>query len=203
MKSFALLTTLVALVAAAPADLVVRGGKCPTIPQISPDGQLPPGTLDPAFMVPVSQKRPNKWYPGGQSAIVTPNDMCTLTRFDIPASAENKTCSLVLFLGGCGEENKERGPGNIIFAGNLGKSFPVPGVTTWNNQPEHAPPFTDAPIIKLGNAYRLGGGPCDFKAGQPFTSVGGRICSNDTSLSFTESRGGKGKCPVGFHIIIT
>jgi hypothetical protein len=58
-------------------------------------------------------------------------------------------------------------------------------------------------LIKLGNAYRLGGGPCDYTEGQAFTSVGGSICSNDTTLSFTQSNGGHGKCPVGFHLIIT
>jgi hypothetical protein len=64
-------------------------------------------------------------------------------------------------------------------------------------------PHTDAPLIQLGNAYRLGGGACDYTPGQPFTRVGGSICSNDTILLFTQSGGGYGKCPVGFHIIIS
>ncbi|KAF2246885.1 hypothetical protein BU26DRAFT_521279 [Trematosphaeria pertusa] len=203
MKSFALLATLVSFAVAAPAGLALRAEQCPPIPQVAPTGQLPKGALSPKFLLPISQKKPNKAFPGGQSAIVTPHDKCTLTRFDIPASAQNKTCSLVLFLGGCGTGEYEKGPGNISFQGNLGIRFPVPGKTTWNNQPPLAPPFTDAPIIKLGNAYRLGGGPCDYTPGKPFTSVGGSICSNDTTLSFTESRGGHGKCPIGFHIIIT
>jgi hypothetical protein len=203
MKSFALLTTLFTFSIAAPADFAVRAKQCPAIPQVAPTGQLPPGTLHPTFLLPVSQKKPDKAFPAGQSAIVTPHGKCTLTRFDIPASAQNKTCSLVLVLGGCDEEQNEKGPGNIIFEGNTGVRFPVPGQTTWNNQPPLSPPFTDAPVIKLGNAYRLGGGPCDYTPGQPFTSVGGRICSNDTTLSFTENNGGRGKCPVGFHIIIS
>ncbi|CAO2655309.1 Nn.00g103730.m01.CDS01 [Neocucurbitaria sp. VM-36] len=203
MKSFALLATLVSFAMAAPAGLALRAKQCPTIPQIATTGQLPPGSLSPTFLLPVSQKKPNKAFPAGQSAIVTPHDKCTLTKFDIPASAQNKTCSLVLFLGGCGEEENEKGPGNISFQGNLGIRFPVPGQTTWNNQPPLAPPFTDAPVITLGNAYRLGGGPCDYTPGQAFKSVGGSICSNDTTLSFTQSNGGHGKCPVGFHIIIS
>jgi hypothetical protein len=203
MKSFALFTTLVSFSVASPAGFALRAKQCPTIPQVAPTGQLPPDTLNPTFLLPVSQKKPDKAFPGGQSAIVTPHDKCTLTRFDIPASAQNKTCNLVLFLGGCGEEQKEKGPGNIIFQGNTGVRFPVPGQTTWNNQPALNPPFTDAPLIKLGNAYRLGGGPCDYTPGEPFTSVGGSICSNDTTLSFTESSGGHGKCPVGFHIIFS
>lgn len=202
MKSLSLLTTFISFSISA-SGLALRAEKCPTIPQIAENGQLPPGTLDPTFLLPISQKKPNKAFPGGQSAIVTPHDKCTLTRFDIPASAKNKTCSLVLFLGGCDKGTYEKGPGNISFQGNLGIRFPEPGKTTWNNQPPLAPPFTDAPVIKIGNAYRLGGGPCDFTEGQPFTSVGGSICSNDTTLAFTESHGGHGKCPVGFHIIIT
>lgn len=201
MKLFALLATLVSLAIAAPAGSTPRAENCPAIAQIAPTGQLPPGTLSPKYLVPVSQKQPDKVLPSGQFAIVTPHDKCTLTRFDIPASAQNKTCSLVLFLGGRAEE--EKGPGNIIFEGNLGVSFPVPGHTTWNNKPTFSPPFTDAPVIKLGNAYRLGGGPCDYKPGQAFASVGGSICSNDTTLWFEQSNGGHGKCPVGFYIIIS
>lgn len=202
MKSFVVLALLVSFAVAAPSGFTLRDEQCPRIAQIAPDGQLPPGTLSPTFLLPVSQKKPDKAYPAGQKAIVTPNDKCTLTRFDIPASAQNRTCSLVLFLGGCGKE-REQGPGNIVFQGNLGVRFPIPGQTTWNNQPPLALPFTDAPLIKLGNAYRLGGGPCDFTPGAPFTSVGGSICSTDTELKFTESDGGYGKCPIGFHIIIT
>lgn len=203
MKSFFLLAALASFSIAAPAGLAPRAEQCPVIPQIAPTGQLPPGTLSPTFLLPISQKKPNKAFPGGQTAIVTPHDKCTLTRFDIPASAQNKTCSLSLFLGGCSEEESEKGPGNIIFQGNIGVRYPVPGQTTWNNQPPLSPPFTDAPLIKVGNAYRLGGGPCDYTPGQAFTSVGGSICSNDTTLSFTQSNGGHGKCPIGFHIIIT
>ncbi|KAF2727473.1 hypothetical protein EJ04DRAFT_517233 [Polyplosphaeria fusca] len=200
MKSFAILTALLPFSSA----LVLRAAStCPVIQPIAPTGQLPPGTLDPTFLQVVSKKNPNKAVPAGQSALVTPGDKCTLTKFDIPASARNKTCSLVLMLGGCASEEYEKGPGNIIFQGNTGVTFPVPGKTTYNNQPVLAPPFTDAPAIKLGNAYRLGGGPCDYKEGQAFASVGGSICSDDTTLSFTESRGGNGKCPVGFHIIIS
>lgn len=202
MKSLSFLFTFVALCAAIPAPLEVKREECPAVEPISPDGLLPPGTLDPTFLLPVSQKKPNKRYRAGQKAIVTPYDKCTLTRFDIPESAANKTCSLVLFLGGCGEKY-EQGPGNISFQGNLGIRFPVPGQTNWNNQPPLAPPFLDAPVIELGNVYRLGGGPCDYTPGQAFTSVGGSICSNDTTLSFTQSNGEDGKCPVGFHIIIT
>lgn len=201
MKSFVVLVALVSSCLAAPAGLV-REEKCPAIAQIAPTGQLPPNTLSPTFLLPISQKKPNKAYPGGQKAIVTPHDKCTLTKFDIPAWAKNKTCSLSLFLGGC-EGGKEEGPGNIIFQGNIGVRYPVAGQTTWNNQPPLAPPFTDAPLIKVGNAYRLGGGPCDYTEGKPFTSVGGSICSNDTVLEFEQSNGGWGRCPVGFHIIIT
>jgi hypothetical protein len=203
MKFLGYLAALVSLSAAAPAGLADRSEQCPTIAQIAPDGQLPPGTRSPTFLLPVSQKYPNRAYSATQTAKVTPNDKCILTRIDIPASAQNKTCSLTLFLGGCAEEESERGPGNIIFQGNLGVRYPVPGQTTWANQPPLSPPFQDAPLIKLGNAYRLGGGPCDYTPGQAFTSVGGSICSNDTTLSFTQSDGGYGKCPVGFHLIIT
>ncbi|PSN64779.1 hypothetical protein BS50DRAFT_557518 [Corynespora cassiicola Philippines] len=202
MKTTTLFTLFASSVVAIPAALAPRASQCPTIPQIAPTGQLPPGTLNPTFLQPISQKNPNKAFPAGQSAIVTPHDKCTLTKFDIPASAQNKTCSLALFLGGCQQDQSEKGPGNIIFQGNLGIRFPVAGQTTWNNQPPLAPPFADAPIIKLGNAYRLGGGPCDYTPGQDFTSVGGSICSNDTTLSFNQNNGGRGKCPVGFHIII-
>ncbi|CBX97988.1 hypothetical protein IAQ61_010091 [Plenodomus lingam] len=202
MKSFHYLASFVALAVAIPTDLGPRAD-CPTIDQIAPTGQLPPGTLSPAFLQTVSKKEPNKAFPASQSAIVTPNDKCTITQFDIPASAQNKTCSLVLTLGDCGGNAYEKGPGNIIFQGLTGTSFPVPGQTTYANQPPLADPFPDSPVITLGNAYRLGGGPCDYRPGQAFTSVGGSICSTDTTLSFTESYGGNGKCPIGFHIIIT
>ncbi|EAT83206.1 hypothetical protein HBI56_113540 [Parastagonospora nodorum] len=196
MKYLTLLATLCSISAAAPAYITPQ---CPPIPQIAPTGQLPAGSLSPAFLLPVSQLQPNHTFPASQSAIVTPHDKCTLTRFDIPASAQNKTCSLVLFLGTGG---KEQGPGNIIFQGNLGVRYPIPGETTWANQPPLGAPFADAPLIRVGEAYRLGGGPCDYTPGQAFTSVGGSICSNDTTLTFTQSDGGCGKCPVGFHIII-
>jgi hypothetical protein len=195
-------TFFFALISASAAAPTNQLEKCPAIPQIAPTGQLPPGTLSPAFLLPISQKCPTRAFSGNQSAIVTPNDKCTLTRFDIPASAQNKTCSLTLFLGDCGGAF-ERGPGNIIFQGNTGVRYPEPGNTTYANQPPLSPPFQDAPLIKLGNAYRLGGGPCDYTPGQAFTSVGGSICSNDTTLSFTQSDGGDGKCPIGFHIVIS
>ena len=202
MRFFTFFSALISVSAAAPAYPDNQTKKCPAIPQIAPTGQLPPGTLSPTFLLPISQKKPNCTFPGGQSAIVTPNDKCTLTRFDIPASAQNKTCSLTLFLGDCGGAS-ERGPGNIIFQGNTGERYPDPGNTTYANQPPLSPPFQDAPLIKLGNAYRLGGGPCDYTPGQAFTSVGGSICSNDTTLSFTQSDGGHGKCPIGFHLVIS
>lgn len=197
MKFFYLLGTLCTLEGAAHANPTPQ---CPPIPQIAPSGQLPPGSLSPAFLLSVSQKQPDHAFPASQSALVTPHDKCTLTRFDIPASAQNKTCSLVLFLGTSG---KETGPGNIIFQGNLGVRYPVPGETTWRNQPPLGAPFADAPVIRVGQAYRLGGGPCDYTPGMDFTSVGGSICSNDTTLAFTQSEGGCEKCPVGFHIIIS
>lgn len=206
MKSVILFSALATLSYAFPTtNLFERAAapNCPAIPQIAPTGQLPPGTLSPAALVIVSQKHPNKAFPPSYKSKVTPKDKCTLTRFDIPASARNNTCSLTLFLGGCDSEQYEKGPGHIIFQGNTGERFPVPGQTTWSNKPDHAPPFTDAPLITLGNAYRLGGGPCDYKEGQAFASVGGMICSDDTTLEFEQRDGGKGKCPVGFHIIIT
>jgi hypothetical protein len=203
MKSLIFLAALVSLTLAAPAGLTSRSEQCPIIPQIAPTGQLPPGTIAPTFLLPISRKQPNRTFSASQTAIVTPNDKCTLTRIDIPASAQNKTCSLALFLGDCGKGEFEKGPGNIIFQGNLGIRYPVPDETTWANQPPLGPPFQDAPLIKLGNAYRLGGGPCDYTPGQAFTSVGGSICSNDTTLSFTQSKGGHGKCPIGFHLIIS
>ncbi|EOA88751.1 hypothetical protein ACJQWK_06057 [Exserohilum turcicum] len=213
MKSAALFAVLLPFAVAAPAadwsvdglSLAPRGGKtCPVIQPIAPTGQLPPGSLNPTFLQVVSKKHPNKALPAGQTAQVTPGDLCTLTKFDIPASAKGKTCSLVLMLGECEWTGpKETGPGNISFQGNTGKRFPIPGQTTFNNQPELAAPFKDAPVIKVGNAYRLGGGPCDYKEGQAFASVGGSICSDDTSLKFTQSQGGWGRCPVGFHIIIS
>ncbi|KAF1829045.1 hypothetical protein BDW02DRAFT_185708 [Decorospora gaudefroyi] len=206
MKTLALFTTLITLSTANPKWNWNHSPKCPTIPQIAPDGQLPPNTLSPALLMPISQKKPDKAYGATNTAIVTPHDKCTLTRFDIPASAQNKTCSLTLFLGGCGygkSNVKQRGPGNIIFQGNTGVRYPVPGETTWNNQPPLAPPFDDAPVINKGEAYRLGGGPCDYTPGEPFTSVGGSICSEDTKLEFTQQEGGYGKCPVGFHLVIT
>ncbi|EMD85238.1 hypothetical protein COCC4DRAFT_34799 [Bipolaris maydis ATCC 48331] len=206
MKSFAILTALLSLAVAAPTDssLILRGNKaCPAIQPIAPTGQLPPKALSPTFLQIVSKKNPNKAVPAGQKAEVTPGDKCTLTKFDIPAWAKNNTCSLVLMLGGCGSKQSEKGPGNIIFQGNTGVSFPVPGQTTFNNQPVLAPPFNDAPQIKLGNAYRLGGGPCDYKEGQAFASVGGSICSDDTTLKFAQDNGGNGECPIGFHIIIS
>ncbi|KAF2846063.1 hypothetical protein T440DRAFT_406678 [Plenodomus tracheiphilus IPT5] len=201
MKSIQFLAKFAALAVAIPT--VPRAEQCPAIAQIAPTGQLPPGTVSPAFLQPVSKKNPDQALPAGQSAIVTPGDKCTITQFDIPASAQNKTCSLVLTLGECGGTLYEEGPGNIVFSGLLGTSFPVPGETTYANQPPLSPPFADSPVITLGNAYRLGGGPCDYEPGQAFASVGGSICSDDTTLSFTESYGGDEKCPVGFHIIIT
>lgn len=210
MKSIAIFAAFASVALAVPTELAARAdAACPGIPGIAPDGKLPPGTLNPTFILPVSRKKPDVAFQAGQTAVVTPGDFCSLTRFDIPASAKNKTCSLSLFLPkgpcgyGTGPHEFEEGPGTISFAGNLGIRFPVPGETTFNNQPPLADPFTDAPLIQLGNAYRLGGGPCDFTEGQPFTSVGGSICSDDTSLSFTESDGSDGGCPVGFHIIIT
>lgn len=206
MKSFTIFAALLSVAAAAPTDssLVIRGKKtCPAIQPIAPTGQLPPHTLSPTFLQVVSKKHPNQALPAGQKAEITPGDKCTLTKFDIPAWAKNNTCSLVLTLGGCESKQYEKGPGNIIFQGNTGVSFPIPGKTTYNNQPVLAAPFTDAPKILLGNAYRLGGGPCDYKEGQAFASVGGSVCSDDTTLKFTQDNGGWNECPVGFHIIIS
>jgi hypothetical protein len=57
-------------------------------------GAVPPGTVSPSPMVPVSRNLPDTKFGPSIQAIVTPNDFCTIINLDLGPAGVGKTCSL-------------------------------------------------------------------------------------------------------------
>ncbi|KAF2275813.1 uncharacterized protein EI97DRAFT_399272 [Westerdykella ornata] len=217
-----------ALQAAASAFAVVQAlnpGKistdwCPAN-EVQPNGQLPPSTIYPQALVPISKREPDTpFFSVDNIAEISPGDKCTITNFMIPvAEAQHKTCSLVFDFPNWGNYNYS-GSGHFNFIGYALGAFAIPGVTTYNRQPAAGPsPQSPPPVMSPGHSYVLMSAPCNIPPDIPggIAPVSGAICSEDTAFSYKQTMepiqpnpvkqglGGWGKkpCPLGFFVILS
>jgi hypothetical protein len=216
MKTFALLSALLASTLAAPTtpapdtlstrtlSLLKNLAKCPVNPA-QPNGKLPSGSISTSVLVPISSKNPNKAYPASEWATVTPNDKCTIFNLELDSDAtQGKICNLVFDF-----SDLLHAPGLFTFFGSGKFTFTgydinagaVPGVTTYTNQPRAGPSPPNPPAtLKPGNSYIINGSPCGIPPGIGKVTVSGALCSKDTTLLFKQS---DAICPLGFYVVLT
>ncbi|KAN0114441.1 hypothetical protein V8E51_003985 [Hyaloscypha variabilis] len=155
-------------------------------------------------MVPVSASQPTVAALGSSiTALITPNDYCTIFNLVVPPSGLNKTCNLELLI-----PDREQAGFNYTFAGPghftfTGYAFGVGATeeTTYQNQPPAgpSPPQPPSPLTPR-NAYVINVGPCGIQPGMEGMEVSGLLCSNDTTFVYQPS---ERKCPIGFFVTIT
>jgi hypothetical protein len=117
-------------------------------------------------MVPVSASQPVVQLGSSASAIITPNDYCTIFNLVVPPSGLNKTCTLQFLM-----PDQQKAGFNYTFAGSgnltfTGYDFGVGATehTMFQNQPPagRSPPPS---VLTPGNAYVINVGPCDIQPG--------------------------------------
>ncbi|KAF2738719.1 hypothetical protein EJ04DRAFT_23736 [Polyplosphaeria fusca] len=210
MKTFAILSALVASVLAAPATspaspLDQRTFKCPSN-DAQPDGKLPKGAISTSLLVPISAKKPNKAYDATEWSKVTPNDFCTIFNLELPvAQTQGKVCNLVFDFPSLLQAPglfTFFGPGHFTFTGYDINAGAVEGVTTYNNQPAPGPsPPNPPPVMQPGHSYIINSAPCGIPPTIPGSVVvSGALCSKDTTFIFKQSNL---ICPLGFYVILT
>jgi hypothetical protein len=154
-------------------------------------------------MVPVSASQPTVALGSSITALITPNDYCTIFNLVVPPSGLNKTCNLELLI-----PDREQAGFNYTFAGPghftfTGYAFGVGATeeTTYQNQPPAGPSPPQPPsLLTPGNAYVINVGPCGIQPGMEGMEVIGLLCSNDTTFVYQQS---ERKCPIGFFVTIT
>ncbi|PMD34451.1 hypothetical protein L207DRAFT_547606 [Hyaloscypha variabilis F] len=133
-------------------------------------------------MVPVSASQPTVALGSSITALITPNDYCTIFNLVVPPSGLNKTCNLELLI-----PDREQAGFNYMFAG--------PGHFTFTGYA-----FGPPSLLTTGNAYVINVGPCGIQPGMEGMEVIGLLCSNDTTFVYQQS---ERKCPIGFFVTIT
>jgi hypothetical protein len=150
----------------------------------------------------VSKKNPDVQLGATTTPYVTPGDFCTVFHHQIPVSTLNKFCTLGWYLpevGTSADPFEFYGGGNFQFTGftynpNVNASI------TYNTLPPLGAPIPSQ-IFKAGNRYIISGGPCGIQPGQTEPStIGGMLCSSDTTLGFHASTE---KCPIGPYILFS
>ncbi|KAF2463251.1 uncharacterized protein BDR25DRAFT_307857 [Lindgomyces ingoldianus] len=212
MKTFTVLTTLLVAALAAPSSLASpmslearkSKAKCP-VNSAQPDGKLPPGSISTSLLLPISAKKPNKAFPATTTAVVTPNDKCTIFNLDLPAAAtQGKICNLVFDFPSWADAPGQFtfwGPGHFTFTGYAIGVGAVAGQTTYNNQPAPGPsPPNPPPVMQPGNSYIVNAAPCGIPANAGTVTVSGSLCSKDTTFTFKQS---DVCCPLGFYVVLT
>jgi len=171
---------------------------CPT------NGTLPKSSyFSVQTMVPVSASQPSVALGSSTTAVITPNDYCTIFNLVVPPSGLNKTCTLQLLM-----PDREQAGFNYTFAGPghftfTGYAFGVGATeqTTFQNQPPAGPSPPQPPsLLTPGNAYVINVGPCGIQPGMKGMEVSGLLCSPDTTFVYQQS---EKKCPIGFFVTIT
>ncbi|KAF2645861.1 hypothetical protein P280DRAFT_513740 [Massarina eburnea CBS 473.64] len=162
--------------------------------------------LVPQLMVPISSSQPDKQFGFVQNPIVTPNDICTIFNLHIPAAAAGLTCTLSFILPEPSRALRAltfTGPGTFSFSGYTG--YGASATTTWNTQPPAGNPAYNPPnqTIVPGNRYVLNQpfpGSCLVNQSMSYLEVGGRLCSDDTTLEYFQDWNG---CPTGFFVEVS
>ncbi|KAI2482041.1 But2 multi-domain protein [Pyrenophora tritici-repentis] len=223
MKTFAILSMLLATALAAPPPPGPPGlsnpgkangkanGKPPPPPQskcptnsAQPDGRLPNGAISTSALVPIAATSPNTPFPSVEWAIVTPNDICTIFNLQLDSDAtQGKICNLVFDFPDDKGLYVYFGSGHFTFTGYAINAGAVPGQTTYNNQPAPGPsPPNPPPTLLPGHSYIINSSPCGIPPHIGQVTVSGALCSKDTILSFKQSNG-NGQCPMGFYVVLT
>ncbi|KAE9379709.1 hypothetical protein N431DRAFT_398157 [Stipitochalara longipes BDJ] len=133
-------------------------------------------------MVPVSASQPSLQLGSSTTAIITPNDYCTIFNLVVPPSGLNKTCTLQLLI-----PDRQQAGFNYTFAG--------PGNFTFTGYA-----FGPPSLLTPGNGYVINVGPCGIQPGMTGMEASGLLCSPDTTFVYQQS---EEKCPIGFFVTIT
>jgi hypothetical protein len=166
-------------------------------------GTLPPGSLSPTLMVPVSSQFPDIPFGPTLTPLITPNDFCTIFNLEIPPSAVGKTCTLEFLFPSQTQDLAPylyTGPGHFTFTGYaFGSGATLE--TTYANQPPPGPsPPSPPAVLSPGHAYIINVGGCAIQTGMDSLEVSGMLCSSDTTFSYLQSEQG---CPIGFYVVIS
>jgi hypothetical protein len=120
----------------------------------------------------------------------------------IPITQKGRFCTLTWYL-----PTVENAPNPYEFVGPGSFQFTafvydpsVPANITYNTLPPLGGPIPSQ-VFKEGNTYTIDGGSCGIQEGQTQPStIGGMLCSNDTTLGFLASAE---KCPIGPFILFS
>lgn len=205
-----LIIALVAFVLNALAAPTIETYKEPQCPPnaLQPDGTLPKESYHARNYTRVSRKNPHQAYRVSTDRVVTtPGDICTICTTIVPYT-DGMNCNLVFDLperDDAAIKYKYKGGGRFTWQPLVDK-LNSEG-TTWDNKPAplDVPGFVFPPKAELGNSYviRSGTGCREPDEGGNTVTLTGMLCSEDTRLVYTPTKGGKGKCPVGDFVIIT
>ena len=166
-------------------------------------GTLPPGSLSPTLMVPVSARFPNVPFGSTKTPLITPNDFCTIFNLEIPPSAVGKTCTLEFLFPSHTQTLTPylyTGGGHFSFTGYAFGSGATEE-TTYAHQPPAGPsPPSPPAVLSPGHAYVINVGGCAIQTGMSGLEVSGMLCSDDTTFGYLQS---DHECPIGFYVTIS
>lgn len=83
-------------------------------------GDLPPNYVSPSLIVEVSKNFPDVKFGATKIPLITPNDLGAIVNLELPPSAYDKICSLVVFFPNHKQTNSfyyYNGPGHFHFTG--------------------------------------------------------------------------------------
>jgi Ubiquitin 3 binding protein But2 C-terminal domain len=155
-------------------------------------------------LVPVSSSQPTVEFGFSNSAIINPNDYCTIFNLIVPPSGLGKTCTLEFLLPDtcqAGYNYTFAGAGHFTFTGYAFGTGATEDTTFQNQPPPGSSPPMPPTVLTPGNAYVINVGPCGIQSGMPGLEVSEVLCSSDTTFVYQQSR--QAKCPIGFYVTIT
>ncbi|KAL9084399.1 MAG: hypothetical protein Q9165_008113 [Trypethelium subeluteriae] len=166
-------------------------------------GTLPPSSIYPNLIIPISAAHPTTAYGTVYKPVITPNDFCTIFNLYIPPSAHNKTCTLsFLFPERHQLETSSysyAGAGHVTFTG-YPSGVGATTATTWNTRPAGGGSPPSAPsVIRPGHAYVINRGGCEVREWE-YLLVSGMMCSNDTRLEYFQDYN---PCPIGLFVTVS
>ena len=203
MKTFIPLLTIFGITTATPLAMPLEVIGERTYQSCPQGGTLPPSSLSPTLMVPVSAKFPNFPFGSTKTPLITPNDFCTIFNLEIPPSAVGKTCTLEFLFPSHTQTLAPylyTGAGHFTFTGYAFGSGATEK-TTYNHQPPPGPsPPSPPAVLSPGHAYIINVGGCAIETGMTGLEVSGMLCSNDTTFAYLQS---EKSCPIGFYVAIS
>ena len=170
-------------------------------------GELSKTSSGANYILPMSQKEPNKKFQATEWAQITPNDRCAI--FNIPLDSKvtaGKRCNLIFSFAGIAQmkttgKYKFEGGGHFQFTGYNFNVSAKEDVTTWNNQPDLAHEFVNPPpYMKEGNSYMIAQWRCEPDKDQGPWNMAVTMCSTDSTFSFKQTNE---RCPLGFYVVLT